>query len=749
MEFPEVQSRVVQTLLVALAYLVTARLALLLAIPPGYATPVWPAAGLALVAVLHWGPWMAVGVALGSTVANVHWASDPVGSAVVAAAIGTGAGLQAWVGGALVRRQVGYPHALDSGRPVALFQLLGGPVACVVSATCGVATLWSAGAMPAAEVPYNWATWWTGDTIGVVLVAPLLLIAVGEPRGLWRSRGATVGLPIVAALAAAAGAFAVANTLERQTLRQRFEALCTPLAGELHAVVRSHGEVVEAVGALFAASAVDREAFSRFGERALQRQPALGVLEWVPLVPASERAAFEAATARATDSPGFRITERRADGALVPAGPRATYLPVDYLAPAHANRAASGFDLGSDPTRRAALEHAGRTGTSTVTGPLTLVQDRGAQTSVLLISPVYTGGLIPPTEALRARSLRGFGVGVLRMGDVLAAALPSSRHPDIVVAIHDADPVSGHHLLASEVEDAIPEPVAGLEPHRVEFDVGGRTWVLTFRATPELAARWRAWGSWAILAMALLVTAVLGAFLLVLTGRTERVERSNEELERFAAAASHDLKAPLRGIRQLTGFVLEDLPADAPEETREHLTLVIGRASRMSRLLDALLAYARAGATADVPAPVETSELVREVVDLLEIPQGMRVTTAPGMPRIVTHVALLQRVLLNLISNAVKHHDRPEGAVEVAARVQGRFAEFTVCDDGPGIPEAHREKVFDLFRTLKPRDQVEGSGMGLAICRRTIEAVGGRIEVDDASPRGARFTFTWPVLRPN
>lgn len=227
----------------------------------------------------------------------------------------------------------------------------------------------------------------------------------------------------------------------------------------------------------------------------------------------------------------------------------------------------------------------------------------------------------------------------------------------------------------------------------------------------------------------------------------EELSRANIELERFAYVASHDLKAPLRAIENLSTWVEEDLGDKLEGPSREHMDLLRGRVGRMEALLDGLLAYSRAGRLRAKPEPVDVAELLRNISDLLGPPEGFAIDVRGDLPRFETARAPLQQVLLNLITNAIKHHDRPNGRVEVAVGDKDPFYEFRVADDGPGIPPEFFGKVFEMFQTLKSRDEVEGSGMGLAIVKKVVEGCGGRVAVESAG-RGTTFRFTWPRFWP-
>jgi len=229
--------------------------------------------------------------------------------------------------------------------------------------------------------------------------------------------------------------------------------------------------------------------------------------------------------------------------------------------------------------------------------------------------------------------------------------------------------------------------------------------------------------------------------------RTIELERSNAELDRFAYIASHDLRSPLRAIDNLAGWISEDAAAVLPEPSQVHLSKLRGRIRRMDTLLNDLLDYSRAGRHHHPVEPVDSALLLRDIVELLAPPPGFVIERRDHLPLLMSERIPLETVFRNLIDNAIKHHHQPAtGRVVISSQEQENFIEFSVADNGPGIDAPFYERIFEIFQTLQPRDQVEGSGMGLSIVKRLVESRGGVVTVHSTLGEGATFVFTWPKI---
>ncbi len=227
---------------------------------------------------------------------------------------------------------------------------------------------------------------------------------------------------------------------------------------------------------------------------------------------------------------------------------------------------------------------------------------------------------------------------------------------------------------------------------------------------------------------------------------THALERSNLELDAFAYAASHDLKAPLRVIHNTSMWIEEDLAGKLTAEMSENMNLLRSRVQRMDRLLDDLLEYSRIGRETDDShtEAISGAVLMENIQGLISPPEGFIVDATTSLAGIEVFRMPLQQILINLISNAIKHHDKKAGRIEVSVEDLGADWRFSVKDDGPGIAPQYHEKIFKMFQTLKPRDQVEGSGMGLAMVRKHVDVAGGELKLESTVGQGSTFSFTWP-----
>lgn len=224
---------------------------------------------------------------------------------------------------------------------------------------------------------------------------------------------------------------------------------------------------------------------------------------------------------------------------------------------------------------------------------------------------------------------------------------------------------------------------------------------------------------------------------------TRELELANKELDQFAYIVSHDLKAPLRAISNLSSWLEEDLGDSLSGENRDMLATLRSRVQRMESLINGVLEYSKVGKTRIPDETIDVSKLVAAVIELLGPPPHVSIQI-DRMPLLEAPRTMLHQIFSNLLSNAIKYNDKSRCIIRIYARDFPDHFEFVVEDNGPGIPPESHEKIFLIFQTLRSRDKFESTGIGLTIVRRILEARGGEIRVESTPGSGSRFIFTWP-----
>ncbi len=228
--------------------------------------------------------------------------------------------------------------------------------------------------------------------------------------------------------------------------------------------------------------------------------------------------------------------------------------------------------------------------------------------------------------------------------------------------------------------------------------------------------------------------------------RTAQLLAVNKNLDSFAYVVSHDLKAPLRGITQLASWLAADYAESFDDEGRNMLNLVVGRTKRMHEMIEGILQYSRIGRVKENLTNIDLNRLVADVIDLLAPPESIAITVAADLPMVHGDEMRIRQVFQNLIGNAIKYMDKPVGKIAVTWTDQQTNWQFAIADTGPGIASQYHEKIFQIFQTLSPRDEVESTGIGLALVEKIIELHRGRVWLDSIEGQGTTFYFTLPKV---
>jgi len=229
----------------------------------------------------------------------------------------------------------------------------------------------------------------------------------------------------------------------------------------------------------------------------------------------------------------------------------------------------------------------------------------------------------------------------------------------------------------------------------------------------------------------------------------EQLRVSNQELKDFAYVVSHDLKAPLRAIRNLADWLCADYQDKLDDPGKENLRLLGSRVDRMHNLIDGVLQYSRIGRTEQATVAVDLCRLLPEIIDGLGAPEHIAIRVESDLPTIQADTTRITQIFQNLLSNAIKYMDKPQGRITVDCVPDGGFWKFSVADNGPGIERKDYERIFKLFQTLTCRDDSESTGVGLTVAKKIVEVYGGRIWVESEVGKGSTFFFMFPKTAGN
>jgi signal transduction histidine kinase/integral membrane sensor domain MASE1 len=709
------------------AYVATSKLALLLAVPPGYASPIFPPAGIAVAGMLIAGRAMLPWTFLGSFLVNL-WTGysaihEPAQTHLAAAVVIAAASmLQAAIGGTVLQRAIGYPAPLDNGRDLSRFLFLS-PVFCLTSATLSLVGLSALGVVQLPDLATSWVSWWIGDTLGVLVVFPLVLVIAGEPRSLWRSRAKSVALPMLLFFALFVVIFVRVGTWERDQALLEFRLLSREMVDKVNAGLAEQEVFLEQLERSFTRPApISRAEFRHLTKNLLRRFPTIQAVKWAPRIDLSQRTAFE--EAQQTDLPGFEIREADPAGQGRRAAERDRYYPVTYVEPLKGNEHTMGFDLFSEAGRKSTVEGTIKTGRVSATPPIRLVQERGDQPGILAIFAVRDGPNGPGVAAV-----------ALRMGTFVSGIL-APLGSEIRVRLIDLG--EGKPLYSGF------SPSSNHPSYEEMFAFGGRLYRVETEPTASYLIDHRRWQSGAVLVAGVVSTGLLGALLLLSTGYARRIEgvvddrtRDLESINRRlqleveererAEAALHQAQR-MEAIGRLTGGIAHDfnnlltvvtgnaemLHDEAANDRVARRASAIGRAAKQGeRLTRQLLAFSRRQMLR--PEPVDLRQRTHEIADMLSRSLRQDIEISVEIPQdlwpVVVDPAEFELALLNLGVNA--RDAMPNGGrFHVAARnlsfrsndaeserLVSDFVAVTLSDTGTGMaPEVQAARSSPISR---------------------------------------------------
>ncbi len=543
------------------AYFVVAVVSLKLAIPPGYATPLYPAAGIALASVLMYGGRMAIGISIASFAANILM--SPLGPQwnpatwTLPAVTAIGASLQALVGAWLIRRFVRPPLTLTEPRDIAVF-LGAGVVSCLINATLATVTLWLRGRAVAASLPFTWGTWWVGDMLGVLIATPIVLSLFAQPRDAWAPRRLSVGLTLtIVTVLLALGILQVARwNSERITTAFERDASGASLA--LSAQLREPLHALQAIrGVYLASNDVTRDEL-RLASKGWLASGSLQAVGWLERTRRSDIPALEART-RAEGLPNYAVFDRKeGPGGTSIAQNDDEVMALRYIEPVDRNAAALGVNSRSIPAARRAIDAALRSGQPVATAGFRLTQQAAGQNEVgvVVYQAVYEAGTSDPPQADKAT---GLVFVTLRLDELVRQLLP--QIPSYLkLCVVDRGVIEPRQRLSGPA-DCESQTTRYLNQRTLQY--AGREWEVRVTAKANEIPGANSADVWLFALVGLLSTAMLGGFLLTVTGRTRRIETAVRERTAALQAEVQEreiAEAALRESEQRFRTILTHVP---------------------------------------------------------------------------------------------------------------------------------------------------------------------------------------------
>jgi signal transduction histidine kinase/integral membrane sensor domain MASE1 len=763
-----------QVILLAAAYFLLGKLSLVLAIPPGYVSPIFPPAGIALVALLLWGFRVWPGIFVGALFLgfSISWPHE-IGwipclrILLISSALATGSTLAPLSGAWLIRRFNGPDLTLAKASDILQFLFLGGPVASLVGAVLDVSMLVYAKVISPEGFIFSLWNWWIGDTIGVIVAAPVLLSFVGLPKELWKKRRISVALPLSLTFGVYVIILFQSSTWEEKSVQADFESTATDLALRVQRNFDGYFDCLYALeGALIVNRPISGSAFGFAAKRWFSLYPGTHDFSWSPRIFDKDRANFEKQM-RDSGYVNYQIVDVALDGNLVRAPRRAEYFPSQFTEPYRPDKTLMGYDTNIQPERHRAVERARDSGKPTTVGPIMLAQrDQSQTTAVMVVYPVYSGP--HATLESRRKNLMGILKSSFSLHDVILASTGKPEDRRFSLSIFE-DPESTPLYSELPTNSSSELGAEFPSPSTIPLTLADR--YLTIKVVP-VGSFWRRqieMGSWTLLGAGLILTSLLSAFLLSLTGSNfiikneldekQRVSeqlhrsmaelsRSNADLESFAYLASHDLKEPLRTISSHLQVVERNLAGKMSEDAHASLFFAVDAAKRMSSLIQDLLEYSRVGRSSTKRTTVEVGWLISAAIADLKTAitdSGAQIVVG-NMPSL--NLVQNEGVLLfeNLLGNAIKYRDKSRPPIiSISAERSAEDWVLSVKDNGIGIPKDSVHRIFGLFQRLHGRKDYPGTGIGLAICKRIVESHRGRIWVESNPGDGSIFHVSLPA----
>ena len=755
----------------AFAYYLAGLIGLKLAIPPGFASAVWPASGVALaLAMLLPSKTVALGTFLASFSLNFQLVAsnnDSLNAShlVVPFFIALGAALQLVVGYLLFRYFLGRKMVSDVAHTIIRFSLIVVPVSCLISASVGTLTLIQNQVIAQSALVFTWFTWWVGDAIGLLLFTPMLIVLFASKKYFKFTRRVQIVMPTALIFTCASLLFFWSVDNSKKDMDRELDDKGKRYTQDIEQRLILSKSKLQSYQAFFQGSNyISFEEFEAYSKALFSNGNTLHGVGWTEVVSYSRRNEV----VNLIKSQGYQDFEFKAPATngMEKVGRKELYYPILYIYPYEKNKRALGLDLSELPGRLEILKKIEATGKGRVTAPITLVQEKENEKAFIIYLPVFEK--YPNDEILR-----GYVSGVYRASGVLGDVLNDAEKNNMGIAISD---ITNKNNPIKLIERSVGTHTY-TQSKQYEIKFQGSRYQVTILPGLAYKSNENGWVSWTILICGFLIAALLQAFILMMSGAIEhtnqvvkmktnqltlameKAESASKSKSMFLANMNHELRTPLNAI---VGLVNLCLKTPLTEKQAEYLYQAKLATHTLMSLINQSLDFAKieSGKLELEELEFDLTELVKKIYAIFNMQAQQKniefkLHVDGELNRYFLGDALrIEQVLLNICSNAIKFTDEGSVALNIESNALTDDKDeilVKIKDSGIGIS---KEQQTILFQSFQQADNTTtrkygGTGLGLAISKQLVELMGGSIVINSDIGMGCEFVIALPLIKRN